>query len=126
MQNKHGTCTTLLSCFLAYIVQGAYGLPLVEMFGEPRVPEDLLDWHELSVLFFIFWQLSFFLLVVLLLIMVLNGLITDKFGEVRTNSDNAKHFRESTCVVCGIGHDVFLTSNIDIDTHLLTEHNLRD
>ena len=47
---------------------------------------------------------GFFLIVVVVLVAVISGSITDTFGELRTAADEARSEIKSRCWVCGIDH----------------------
>eukprot|EP00826_Nyctotherus_ovalis_P040925 TRINITY_DN4071_c0_g1_i2.p1 TRINITY_DN4071_c0_g1~~TRINITY_DN4071_c0_g1_i2.p1 ORF type:complete len:191 (+),score=69.75 TRINITY_DN4071_c0_g1_i2:80-652(+) len=53
----------------------------------------------------IFDQLSNFVLLILI-VQILAGLIIDKFGEIRENSENMEEELKNNCIVCGEGADV--------------------
>ena len=119
------TCYSLFSCFIITLDQtfknnggfGAYMDPI-------STPNDIKEEASFNIGRLIFDQLSNFVLLILIM-QILAGLIIDKFGEIRENSENMEEELKSSCIVCGEDADVVeRRTGETFDYHKEQVHNL--
>ena len=71
-----------------------------------------------------FDQLSNFILLILI-VQILAGLIIDKFGEIREDSENMEEELKNTCVICGESADIIERKTGEtFDYHIENVHSL--
>jgi len=68
------------------------------------------------------FQLSFFVVVVVVLLNVVFGIIIDTFSELRGEKQAKKAHMESTCFICGIDRFTFDTSGGGFEEHIRNDH----
>jgi len=69
------------------------------------------------------FDLSFFFFVIVILLAIMQGLIIDAFGELRSQQESATEKLESNCFICDIGKDYFDRMPRGFETHVQREHN---
>ena len=70
------------------------------------------------------FDLSFHLLVVLILLNIFLGIIVDAFGELRNKNWQTEKDKKSICFICQLSSDNCLARNVDFQKHVLETHNL--
>jgi len=119
------TCHSLFSCFLITIDQtfknnGGFATFLTPVFETNEEGE----WAKFNVGRLLFDQMSNFILLILL-VQILAGLIIDKFGEIREDSENMEEELKSNCVICGEKGDVIeRKTGKTFEQHKEEVHNL--
>ena len=94
-------CTSLFMCFASIITEGLRGGD-VGSFMEPLPSPDIIDAsHKDPHETFLFWfqsvyQLSFWFIVITVLLNVIFGIIIDSFGSLREKNLSIKHNMENT------------------------------
>merc|ERR1711865_365553 len=99
-----GPCTNLMSCMVSYSFAGfggGGGAGLGPWLQQPEFPEEvseLSDNESGRVLF----EVLFMIITSSFMISIITGIISDTFGELRTEQDEAMLYRSTTCFVTGI------------------------
>ena len=70
-----------------------------------------------------FYDMFFFILIVLVLGNIFLGIIVDSFGELRNINIHTENDVKNICFICQLSRDACLTRNIDFETHVSTDHN---
>ena len=70
-----------------------------------------------------FYDMFFFILIVLVMGNIFLGIIVDSFGELKKINDNRENDMNNVCFICQLTRDDCLTKNIDFKEHVLTQHN---
>ena len=72
---------------------------------------------------FIF-DMTFHLIVVLILLNIFLGIIVDAFGELRNKNWQIEKDKNTICFICQLSSDKCLSRNINIEKHIKETHNL--
>ena len=70
-----------------------------------------------------FYDMLFFILIVLVLGNLFLGIIVDSFGELRGINIETENDIKNKCYICQLTRDDCLKKNIDFDKHVSKEHN---
>jgi len=70
------------------------------------------------------YDLTFFIIVTMIMGNITLGLIVDTFGELRDETYNYENDRNNICFICQLSRDGCLLKNIDFNEHIKKEHNL--
>ena len=70
------------------------------------------------------YDLTFFIIVTMIMGNVTLGLIVDTFGELRDETYNYENDRNNICFICQLSKDGCLLKNIDFNEHIKKDHNL--
>ena len=70
-----------------------------------------------------FYDMFFFILIVLVMGNIFLGIIVDSFGELRNININTENDVKNVCFICQLSRDACLSRNIDFDEHVSTQHN---
>ena len=70
-----------------------------------------------------FYDMLFFILIVLVLGNIFLGIIVDSFGELRNENIERENDIKNICFICQLSRDACLTRNIDFEKHVSTDHN---
>ena len=71
-----------------------------------------------------FYDITFYIFVILVMANVTFGLIVDSFGALRDESYKYENDQKNKCFICQITRDGCLLKNIDFDSHVKNEHNI--
>ena len=111
-------CHSSLQCFLILISYGTRGGGVI---GN-RLPSFQND-TKLFIGKFVY-DITFYILVIMIMGNITFGLIVDSFGELRDDTYNFENDKNNICFICQISRDGCLLKNIDFDSHIKKEHNL--
>ena len=70
-----------------------------------------------------FYDMLFFILIVLVLGNLFLGIIVDSFEELRIINIETERDVKNICFICQLSRDACLTRNIDFEKHVSKEHN---
>jgi len=109
-------CNDLLTCFVFHLhtgvrAGGGIGDEIESADGDP---------YEVARILF---DITFFFFVIVILLAIIQGLIIDAFGELRSQLEQVKEDMESSCFICGIGKDYFDEQPHGFERHVMKEHN---
>ena len=71
-----------------------------------------------------FLDMSFHLMIVLILLNIFLGVIVDAFGELRNRNWQTEKDRKNVCFICQLSWDNCLARNINFEKHIQETHNL--
>eukprot|EP00753_Platysulcus_tardus_P001927 PLAT11596.2.p1 GENE.PLAT11596.2~~PLAT11596.2.p1 ORF type:complete len:2640 (-),score=1195.07 PLAT11596.2:4817-11941(-) len=111
-----GACDSLLACMTTHFTDGVRldgGIAEVLTPIDPRQPD----------LFRIFFDVTYFLLVVVFLLGIVQAIIVDGFTAVRNARTEREAYIESRCFICGIEADIFRREAKGFKHHVTNEHN---
>jgi len=69
------------------------------------------------------FDLSFFIIMIILLLNLIFGMIIDAFGDLRDQKTSNEEDAKNVCFICGIERSEF-ERHINFENHVLDEHNL--
>ncbi|XGW02944.1 hypothetical protein V3C99_014731 [Haemonchus contortus] len=109
-------CHNMLTCFIYHFYAGVragggIGDELESPYG------DELEYPRM------FYDISFFFFVIVILLAIMQGLIIDAFGELRDQQESATEKLESSCFICDIGKETFDRMPRGFEIHTTKEHN---
>ncbi|CAI4225083.1 unnamed protein product [Auanema sp. JU1783] len=109
-------CHNMLTCFIYHFYAGVragggIGDELESPYG------DELEYPRM------FYDISFFFFVIVILVAIMQGLIIDAFGELRDQQESATEKLESSCFICDIGKETFDRMPRGFEIHTTKEHN---
>ena len=121
MNGVEFTCETLARCLVFFINQG------IRNGGGIGDVLDIKGWSVKS-LFFERWILDvfYYLIVILLLLNMVNGIIITTFTSIRDSSDKNKNDIDNKCFICSIDKYEFEKRKLSFKDHKLYEHNTLD
>ena len=98
--NKAGDsiCMSLLHCFLSTF---NYGLRTGGGIGEFLPAETGASYNSIAFTVRFFFDLSFFLLVIIILLNVIFGIIIDTFAMLREKASHDESDQKNMCFICG-------------------------
>jgi hypothetical protein len=101
MLNKKGDsiCMSLLHCFLSTI---NYGLRMGGGMGEFLPPQTYAPINKQAYYIRLIYDLSFFLIVITILLNVIFGLIIDTFAQLRAEKEQNDAYMSNECFICGM------------------------
>ena len=113
-------CNSSIQCFLLMIQQGILSFGgISDLIGKVS--------YKKNVGFFImrfFYDLIFFLIIVLILGNIIFGIIINSLSELRIENRNKENDKKNICFICQISRDNSLTKKIDFDNHIHGVHNM--
>ena len=71
-----------------------------------------------------FYDMTFYIFIIMIMGNVTFGLIVDTFGGLRDDTYKYEKDRTNKCFICQISRDMCLLKNIVFDTHIKQNHNL--
>ena len=71
-----------------------------------------------------FYDMTFYILVIMIMGNVTFGLIVDSFGALRDESYKYENDKNNICFICQLSRDGCLLKNINFDYHVQKEHNI--
>ncbi|CAJ0957143.1 unnamed protein product, partial [Mesorhabditis belari] len=109
-------CHNMLTCFIYHFYAGVragggIGDELESPYG------DDLEYPRM------FYDISFFFFVIVILLAIMQGLIIDAFGELRDQQESATEKLESSCFICDIAKETFDRMPRGFEIHTTKEHN---
>lgn len=73
-----------------------------------------------------FYEMGFFVAVIVILLSIVFGIIIDTFAELREESHEIEHDKKDVCFICGARRDVLEKNCQNYETHITKEHNVID
>ena len=110
-------CHNMLTCFVFNVYQGVRSGGGI---GDVIEPADGDEYEIYRIIF----DITFFFFIIIILLAILQGLIIDAFGELRSQLQSVVDDMEAACFICGIGKDYFDKVPHGFETHVQKEHNL--
>merc|ERR1719259_452964 len=110
-------CHDVFTCFVFHLYQGVRAGGGI---GDVIEPPDGAD-NEFVRIFF---DISFFLFIIVILLAIIQGFIIDAFGALRAQLQGVEDELSNNCFICGIGKDYLDGIPHGFDIHVQKEHNL--
>merc|ERR1719495_136431 len=110
-------CHDMFTCFVFHLYQGVRAGGGI---GDVIEPPDGAD-NEFVRIFF---DISFFLFIIVILLAIIQGFIIDAFGALRDQLQGVEDELSNNCFICGIGKDYLDGIPHGFDIHVQKEHNL--
>ncbi|OQR94217.1 Inositol 1,4,5trisphosphate receptor type 2 [Achlya hypogyna] len=123
-------CSTMIDCFVFFVHRGLLSGGGIGDFltnglnHPPNFYSRSVYWYRLL------FDLSFFVLVIVLLLNIIFGITIDTFGELRTEANEKLGLMQNQCFICGLGRDVFDAHYLEQGVsdgflrHIKHEHNM--
>jgi len=113
-------CETAFSCLLNVLNLGLRsGGGIADVIGaQPYLSDDVGIFIGRVV-----FDLSFFILMIILLLNLIFGMIIDAFGDLRDQKSSNEEDEKNVCFICGIERSEF-EKHMNFDEHTLEEHNI--
>ena len=109
-------CETALSCFLNTI---NLGLRSGGGIGDVITPQP---YDSNDVVWRVIFDMSFFIIMIILLLNLIFGMIIDSFGELRDQKASNDEDQKNVCFICGIERSKF-ERHTNYEEHILNDHN---
>lgn len=122
--NKAGDsiCMSLLHCFLSTF---NYGMRFGGGIGEFLPSETNKDFNRQAWVMRFFFDISFYLVVIVICLNVIFGIIIDTFAQLREQGTNTEHDRKNFCFICGNSkQEMDRDTDEGFDFHMNYDHNL--
>jgi len=115
-------CETLLDCFMVTTREGLiHGGGMGEWF-QPRTLGG--GDHFASYMGRFFFDLSFFILIIIVLLNIIFGIIIDTFSALREATETAAADMKTVCTMCGLERADLDRKGSGFDEHIKLEHNM--
>ncbi|VDK40755.1 unnamed protein product [Cylicostephanus goldi] len=72
----------------------------------------------------IIYDLSFFVVLIVIVLNLIFGVIIDTFGDLRTEKNDKEDILKNTCFICGLERGKFDNRSTTFEDHQAEEHNL--
>jgi len=113
-------CETAFSCFLNVLNLGLRsGGGIGDVIGPQAYSHDHIGLFIARVIF----DLSFFIIMIILLLNLIFGMIIDAFGDLRDQKTSNDEDEKNVCFICGIDRSEF-ERHVNFDQHTQEEHNI--
>jgi len=120
MSEEDPLCETAFSCLLNVLNLGLRsGGGIADVIGsQPYLSEDV----GLFIARVVF-DLSFFIIMIILLLNLIFGMIIDAFGDLRDQKTSNEEDEKNVCFICGIERSEF-EKHMNFEEHVIDEHNM--
>lgn len=133
--NNHSGCSNILACLKLHVDYGLSSSPDWESNGfiDSRVIStlsgvELLGTSTLGIAFSrllgTIYNLSYIVIINLVLPAIISGLIIDTFSTMRDEQEAIQEDIQSNCFICSISRDEFEKYGISFRRHVREEHNM--
>uniref|UniRef100_A0A913HZP3 Inositol 1,4,5-trisphosphate receptor n=1 Tax=Strongyloides stercoralis TaxID=6248 RepID=A0A913HZP3_STRER len=72
----------------------------------------------------IIYDMSFFVVLIIIVLNLIFGVIIDTFGDLRSEKNDREDVLKNTCFICGLERGKFDNHSVSFETHRNNEHNL--
>ncbi|GAA48211.1 inositol 1 4 5-triphosphate receptor type 1 [Clonorchis sinensis] len=111
-------CDSLRMCILTTLHEGIRnGGGIGDVLRRPSIQEN----HFLTRTIY---DLSFFVIVIIIILNVVFGVIVDTFAALRQEKQDREELARNNCCVCGLQRPVFEQNGLSFDAHVKSEHNI--
>lgn len=73
-----------------------------------------------------FFEFGFFIVCILLVLNMINGIIVNAFGDIRKKDELHEQESVQKCFICSISNKEFTKFNLSFKEHKKTEHKIKD
>lgn len=120
-QNVTPVCSYPWECFL-FIVNA--GLRQGGGVGDLLTHQDYNDDNKSEYFARFFYDLTFFLIIIIILLNIVFGIIIDTFAELRDQKTNRDSDHKNKCFICNIDRTRFVKEGIQFEKHITKDHML--
>jgi len=120
-QSGNMVCTNMANCFIAL---GNFGIRRGGGIGD-----DFSTYTAGTESWFVrqfFFDMSYFFVVIIILLNVIFGIIIDTFGDLRTQKNARTANMMNVCFICNLDRNTFERNSIEFRNHIAKEHNMWD
>eukprot|EP00026_Physarum_polycephalum_P000121 Phypoly_transcript_00121.p1 GENE.Phypoly_transcript_00121~~Phypoly_transcript_00121.p1 ORF type:complete len:2101 (+),score=228.03 Phypoly_transcript_00121:347-6649(+) len=118
VQDNTFLCESLWMCLVNVV---NYGLRSGGGIGDML---SSMQWEDKDSRWRIIYEISFFFLVIVILLNIIFGIIIDTFGELRAQNKAIENDMENRCFICGIERYTFDRQAEGFENHITKDHNL--
>uniref|UniRef100_A0A0N5C5P1 Inositol 1,4,5-trisphosphate receptor n=1 Tax=Strongyloides papillosus TaxID=174720 RepID=A0A0N5C5P1_STREA len=117
-KNEVPACNTLRMCILTTL---NWGLRNGGGIGDVlrSVSPDEESFHLRII-----YDLSFFVVLIIIVLNLIFGVIIDTFGDLRSEKNDREDVLKNTCFICGLERGKFDNHSVSFEAHRNNEHNL--
>jgi len=120
VDDEGALCETAFSCLLNVLNLGLRsGGGIADIIGSQPYLSDDIGLFIGRVVF----DLSFFILMIILLLNLIFGMIIDAFGDLRDQKTSNEEDEKNVCFICGIERSEF-EKHVNFEEHIFEEHNI--
>jgi hypothetical protein len=112
-------CDKLLDCLMVTVREGLINGGGMGDYLQPRAVSDIGPY-----LGRFFFDLSFFVLIIIILLNVIFGIIIDTFAAMREVTDSKANDMKTVCFICGNDRPTMDRNGSGFDNHIEKEHNM--
>ncbi|TNN14277.1 Inositol 1,4,5-trisphosphate receptor type 2 isoform 2 [Schistosoma japonicum] len=118
LDNTERRCDSLRMCILTTLREGLLnGGGIGDVLRRPSSKDN-------SFIFRTIYDLSFFVIVIVIILNLIFGVIVDTFAALRQEKQNSEELNKNHCCVCGLHRSAFDHSNTNFDEHVDVDHNI--
>uniref|UniRef100_A0A5K4FB58 Inositol 1,4,5-trisphosphate receptor n=1 Tax=Schistosoma mansoni TaxID=6183 RepID=A0A5K4FB58_SCHMA len=111
-------CDSLRMCILTTLREGLLnGGGIGDVLKRPSNKDNLFFFRTI-------YDLSFFVIVIVIILNLIFGVIVDTFAALRQEKQNTEELNKNHCCVCGLHRSAFDHSNTSFDDHVNVDHNV--
>jgi len=112
-------CDKMIDCFFVTIREGLINGGGMADYLPPRSIEEPANFYARFV-----FDLSFFIIVLIILMNIIFGIILDTFAALREETQNKTNDMKNTCFICSIDRSTFDRNGTPFEIHIKAEHNM--
>jgi len=113
-------CSSLLLCWLEVLNLGVRAGDIGALMREPDSTVD--GWKDYLVI--MFYQLSFYCVVITLMVAIILGIIVDTFSKLNYEEREKRHNMNSECFICGVTRAAVDEHGGNFEDHIRNQHNM--
>ena len=114
-------CRTFVECLLTHL---NYGLRDDQGIGDVMSVVDLKKESFGRLLGRVVFDVSYWIIIVVMLLSIVSGIIIDTFGQLRDKKNSVDALLARRCFICGIDSNSFQRQGHGFDYHVRNEHNM--
>ncbi|GMH65952.1 hypothetical protein TrST_g8005 [Triparma strigata] len=128
--DTYDECSNMIDCYKSFVRNGLmYGGGIGDYISGdleniPQMQDNLHYWSRLI------FDLSFFIIIIVLLLNIIFGIILDTFSALREQQNERKELSSNRCFICGLSRDSFedmkQMGGKGFAYHNASEHNIFD
>ena len=120
-ESENVGCRTFVECLLTHL---NYGLRDDQGIGDVMSVVDLQKDSFGRLLGRVVFDVSYWIIIVVMLLSIVSGIIIDTFGQLRDKKNSVDALLARRCFICGIDSNSFQRQGQGFDYHVRHEHNM--
>ncbi|KIH60249.1 transporter, cation channel family protein [Ancylostoma duodenale] len=117
-EDKIASCETLRMCIITTLNWGLRNGGGIGDVLRNVAPEENLFYYR------IIYDLSFYVVLIVIVLNLVFGVIVDTFGDLRTEKNDKEDVLKNSCFICGLERGKFDNRSVTFEDHQAQEHNL--